>query len=76
MTPTPDAVNDTLTINEDSGATAINPLANDDTGAGTDGVDDVTITTAPLAAQGTLTYTAGRHRQHHHRLQRRDPLRG
>ena len=57
VTPTPDAVNDTVTVNEDSGATAINPLANDDTGAGTDGVDDVTITTAPTAAQGTLTYT-------------------
>jgi len=56
ITPTPDAANDPFQILEDAGATNVNPIANDDTGAGIDGVADITITTAPTAAQGTLTY--------------------
>jgi large repetitive protein len=57
--PAPDAVNDPVTILEDAPATSVNPLANDDTGAGIDNVADVTIPAAPLATQGMLTYTNG-----------------
>ena len=55
--PTPDAVSDPITIDEDAPAVSFDPLANDDIGAGTDGIADVTITTAPTAAQGVLSYT-------------------
>ena len=54
--PTPDAVEDPIAMNEDDQAIAVNPLANDDLGAGTDGVDDLTIVTAPPATQGVLTF--------------------
>ena len=52
--PTPDAVDDPFTTNEDTPVN-VNPLTNDDDGAG---VQSVTVDTIPDAAtEGELTYT-------------------
>ena len=52
--PTPDAVDDSFTTNEDT-PVALNPLANDDLGAG---AQSMTINNIPdPAVEGTLTYT-------------------
>ena len=54
VTPTPDAVDDAVTTNEDT-PVALNPLANDDLGAG---AALVTVNNIPdPAVEGTLTYT-------------------
>ncbi len=50
----PVAVNDAATVAEDSGATAINVLANDTDGDG----DTLTVTAATNGANGTVTFTA------------------
>jgi len=52
ITPTPDAVDDTFTTNEDSPVN-VNPLGNDDDGAG---VASVTVDTIPDPSEGVLTY--------------------
>ena len=54
VTPTPDAMDDPFTTNEDT-PVALNPLANDDLGAG---AQSLTINNIPdPAVEGTLTYT-------------------
>ena len=52
ITPTPDAVDDPFTTNEDTPVN-VSPLGNDDDGAG---VDSVTVNTIPDPAEGILTY--------------------
>ena len=57
ITPTPDAVDDSLTTNEDT-TVNVSPLGNDDIGAEDGmGVLSVTIDTVPPATEGVLTYT-------------------
>ena len=51
--PTPDAADDPIVVNEDTPVT-VNPLLNDDDGAG---VDSVTVDTVPDPSEGELTYT-------------------
>ena len=53
ITPTPDAVDDSFVTNEDT-PVSVNPLANDDDGAG---VASVTVDTIPDPVEGVLTYT-------------------
>ena len=53
ITPTPDAVDDSFVTNEDT-PVSVNPLTNDDDGAG---VASVTVDTIPDPAEGVLTYT-------------------
>ena len=53
ITPTPDAVDDPFTTNEDTPVN-VSPLGNDDDGAG---VASVTVDTIPPASEGVLTYT-------------------
>ncbi|MEQ1763062.1 MAG: tandem-95 repeat protein, partial [Pyrinomonadaceae bacterium] len=58
LTPTnvaPDAVDDSATVAEDSGATVINVLANDTDGNG----DTLTVTAVTQPANGSVTFTAG-----------------
>ena len=50
--PTPDAVDDPFTTNEDTPVN-VNPLTNDDDGAG---VQSVTVDTIPDPTEGELTY--------------------
>ena len=52
ITPTPDAVDDPFTTNEDTPVN-VSPLGNDDDG---EGVDSVTVNTIPDPAEGILTY--------------------
>ena len=52
ITPTPDAVDDAFTTNEDTPVN-VSPLGNDDDGAG---VDSVTVNTIPDPAEGILTF--------------------
>ena len=51
--PTPDAVDDPFTTNEDTPVN-VSPLGNDDDGAG---IASVTVDTIPPASEGALTYT-------------------
>ena len=52
VTPTPDAMDDVFFTDEDT-PVAVNPLTNDDDGAG---IDSVTVDTIPDPAEGVLTY--------------------
>jgi len=52
ITPTPDAVDDPFTTNEDTPVN-VSPLGNDDDGAG---VASVTVDTIPDPSEGILTY--------------------
>ena len=53
VTPTPDAVDDSFVTNEDT-PVLLNPLANDDLGAG---AESLTVNNVPdPAVEGTLTY--------------------
>ena len=53
ITPTPDAVDDAFVTNEDT-PVSVNPLTNDDDGAG---IASVTVDTIPDPTEGVLTYT-------------------
>ena len=53
IVPTPDAVDDPFTTNEDTPVN-VSPLGNDDDGAG---VASVTVDTIPDPTEGVLTYT-------------------
>ena len=53
ITPTPDAVDDAFVTNEDT-PVSVNPLTNDDDGAG---IASVSVDTIPDPAEGVLTYT-------------------
>ena len=59
---TPDAVDDIVSINEDGGAVLLDPLNNDDLGAGSDGVDDVTIPNGASSISGRPDLYSGWHR--------------
>ena len=54
VVPTPDAMDDPVTTNEDT-PIGINPLTNDDDGAG---VESVTVDTLPDPSEGCLLYTS------------------
>ncbi|MDY7228677.1 Ig-like domain-containing protein [Hyalangium rubrum] len=53
----PDAVNDAFTVNEDSGATVLDVLANDSTAPDTG--ETLTVTAVTQPANGTVTLTGG-----------------
>ena len=52
ITPTPDAVDDSFVTNEDT-PVSVNPLTNDDGGAG---IASITVDAIPDPAEGVLTY--------------------
>src|SRR5437764_500039 len=56
---TPDAVNDSKTVAEDSGANAIDVLANDSTGPANESGQTLTVTAKTDGANGTVAITGG-----------------